>query len=76
VSAPREPVEIIQSEIAALASDMDKVIDNVIGAVPAEGGGDEFQADCFRDALKAARNHRYALQSLSRQVGELFGGGS
>ena len=71
----RTPVEVIQSEIADLAKDMDKVIDNVIGAVPAEGtGGDEFSHECFRDALKLARNHRYALESLSRQVEQLFGG--
>jgi hypothetical protein len=70
----RSPVEAIQSEIADLARDMDRVIDNVIGAVPADGtGGDEFSHECFRDALKLARNHRYALESLARQVGELFG---
>jgi len=75
MNAERTPVEVIQAEIAELAKDMDKVIDNVIGAVPADGtGGDEFSTECFRDALKLARNHRYALESLSRQVGELFGG--
>ena len=78
MNAQRTPVEIIQAEIADLADlarEMDKVIDNVIGAVPAgDTGGDEFSHECFRDALKLARNHRYALESLSRQVGELFGG--
>ncbi len=78
MNAQRTPVEVIQAEIADLAKEMDVVIDNVIGAVPVDGdGGDRlFQAECFRDALKAARNHRYALESLSRQVGELFGGAS
>lgn len=75
MSAQRTPVEVIQAEIADLAKDMDKVIDNVIGAVPAGGtAGDEFQAECFRDALQLARSHRFALESLSRQVGRLFGG--
>jgi hypothetical protein len=77
MSATRTPVQVIQAEIADLAKDMDRVIDNVIGAVPADGtGGDEFSHECFRDALKLARNHRYALESLSRQVGELLGGAS
>lgn len=75
MSAERTPVQVVQAEIADLAKEMDVVIDNVIGAVPAGGtGGDEFSHECFRDALKLARNHRYALESLSRQVGELFGG--
>lgn len=70
----RAPVEVIQSEIADLAKEMDRIIDNVIGAMPAgDTGGDEFSAECFLDALKLARNHRYALESLSRQVGQLFG---
>lgn len=73
----RTPVQVIQAEIAALAGEMTEIIDNVIGAVPADGtGGDEFQAECFRDALKLARNHRFALESLSRQVEQLFGGAS
>lgn len=72
MNAQRTPVEIIQAEIADLAKDMDRVIDNVIGAVPPDHYGDEFQAECFRDALKLARNHRFALGSLSRQIGELF----
>lgn len=77
MNAPRTPVQVVQAEIADLAKDMDKVIDNVIGAVPAGyTGGDEFSHECFRDALKLARNHRYALESLSRQVGELLGGAS
>lgn len=77
MSAERTPVEVIQAELADLATDMDKVIDSVIGAVPAHStGGDEFSLECFRDALKLARNHRYALEALTRRVGGLLGGAS
>lgn len=77
MNAQRSPVEIIQAEIADLAKGMNDIIDNIIGAVPADGtGGDEFQAECFRDALKLVRSHRFALESLSRQVGDAFGGAS
>lgn len=68
----RDPLDIIQAEIASLAEQMPRLIDNVIGAVPADVIGDEFQAECFRDALKLARDHRYALESLSSQVGRLW----